>query len=135
MPDVTGLTTAQATDALINAGLTVGMISQQAHATIPAGSVISQAPVADTVVSPGTAIDLTVSLGIGRVIVPNVVGMTEPDAEVELAGIGLLVGNVIDMYDDAVPAGKVISQDPVTGTEVDVGSNVDLTVSLGPQPP
>ncbi len=47
---------------------------------------------------------------------------------------GLTVGNITSAYSDTVPVGHVISQDPVDGTRVILGTAVDLVVSSGPQP-
>jgi beta-lactam-binding protein with PASTA domain len=62
-PDVEGLTQAAATSAITGAGLTLGTITTVSNATVPAGEVIAQSPVAGTLVAPGTAVSLTVSSG------------------------------------------------------------------------
>ena len=46
----------------------------------------------------------------------------------------MALGNVTEAYDDKVPAGVVLSQDPAKGTEVRHGTPVALVVSKGPQP-
>ncbi len=63
VPAVTGLSQTAAATALASAGLVAGGISQAYHATIPAGGVIAQNPVAGAFVAPGTAVALTVSKG------------------------------------------------------------------------
>ncbi|MHC4665845.1 MAG: PASTA domain-containing protein, partial [Planctomycetota bacterium] len=68
--------------------------------------------------------------------VPNVVDTNETDANVAITAASLTVGTVTYEYNDTVADGNVISQDPVGGTTVAVGSSVDLVVSLGqPQVP
>ncbi len=64
-------------------------------------------------------------------LVPDVVGMTEAAADSAITGAGLVVGNVSYQCSDTVAAGLVISQDPTGGTQVNVGSSVDLVVSTG----
>ena len=66
--------------------------------------------------------------------VPDVAGMTRADAEDAVISAGLLAGEVTEAFSDMVPNGCVISQCPKAGTKVDRGSDVDLTVSLGPDP-
>ena len=44
----------------------------------------------------------------------------------------LTVGTITQQYSDTIPAGVVISQNPVGGTMVSTGSTIDLVVSLGP---
>ena len=63
IPDVVGLTQSAAEVAIVAAGLSVGTITTQSSKTVPAGSVISQAPEAGTEVTPGTEVDLVVSEG------------------------------------------------------------------------
>ncbi|MGH8584548.1 MAG: PASTA domain-containing protein, partial [Gammaproteobacteria bacterium] len=63
VPDVVGLTAAQATANITNAGLVVGTLTQANSATVPAGNVISQNPAAGTQVASGSAVDIVVSLG------------------------------------------------------------------------
>jgi hypothetical protein len=65
-------------------------------------------------------------------IVPDVVGLPQADAEADIIAASLVVGNVTMVSSDTVPAGDVISQDPLSGTSVAWGSAVDLVVSLGP---
>jgi len=65
--------------------------------------------------------------------VPNVVGMTQADAQAAIGTAQLVVGTVTEEYSDTVPAGNVISQDPAAGTSVPIGSAVNLVVSLGQQ--
>ena len=46
-------------------------LTQQCHATIPAGSKISQSPAAGEMVQPGTTVNLVLSTGPCPVAVPN----------------------------------------------------------------
>jgi len=64
-------------------------------------------------------------------LVPDVVGMTLPDANSAILAVGLAVGDVTYQC-SAVPAGRVIDQDPNGGTAVPLGSEVDLVLSAGP---
>ena len=68
-----------------------------------------------------------------RITVPNVVGMTQADAQAAIGTAQLVVGTVTEEYSDTVPGGNVISQDPAAGTSVPIGSAVNLVVSLGQQ--
>ena len=72
-----------------------------------------------------------VSLGA---LVPDVVGQPQNDAEAAIEAAGLTVGTITQQHSNSVPAGSVISQDPVGGTQVAPGSAVDLVVSLGAAP-
>ena len=75
----------------------------------------------------------TVSV-LARVRVPNVVNTFEADATAAIAAAQLAVGAVTSRYDNAVAAGRVITQAPAAGVIVNAGSLVDLEISLGPAP-
>ena len=133
-PDVLGLPQADAEAAIVAAGLVVGTVTLFSSDTVAAGNVISQSPLVGYPVTPGTAVDLTVSSGpAGPVIVtvPSVVGSTQADAEAAIVAAGLTVGAVTTASSATVAAGDVISQTPAGGTDVEEGSSVDLVVSTG----
>ncbi|MEM7251784.1 MAG: PASTA domain-containing protein, partial [Pseudomonadota bacterium] len=132
VPDVVGETQADATTAITGVGLVVGTVTGANDPSVPVGSVISQDPTGGTTVDEGSAVDLVISLGPNQVVVPDVVGETQADANTAITGVGLVVGAVTTANDASVPAGSVISQNPTGGTSVDDGSAVDLVISLGP---
>lgn len=65
--------------------------------------------------------------------IPDVEGLTQAAAISALTAENLNY-QVFPTYDDTVPAGKVIAQDPAAGLVVAEGSVITMTVSLGPQP-
>jgi RHS repeat-associated protein len=75
----------------------------------------------------------TVSV-VARVTVPNVVGALEVDATAAIAAAQLALGALTSRHDNAVPAGRVITQTPAAGAIVNAGTAVDLEISLGPAP-
>jgi len=132
VPDVVGQTQANAEAALTGANLTVGAITTENSATVPAGNVISQNPTFGTSVAQGTAVDIVVSLGPVTETVPNVVGQVQANAEATITGANLTVGTITTENSATVPAGSVISQNPAAGASAAEGSAVDLVVSSGP---
>ncbi len=76
---------------------------------------------------------LTVYVAPPAVEVPDVVGMTEKEAQklIENAGLDFVHA---EEFSDKVPKGIVIKTVPVAGTEVEPGSAVTVVVSLGPVP-
>ncbi|MDR4461199.1 MAG: PASTA domain-containing protein [Nitrospirales bacterium] len=129
VPNVVGRTQADAQKALTSAGLTVGTVTMANSATVAAGRVISQNPRAGTTVNPGSAVALVVSLGT---TVPDVMGLTQSNAETALSAAGLTVGIVTTANSETVPSGIVISQTPAAGIKVTPGSAVALVISSGP---
>jgi RHS repeat-associated protein len=75
----------------------------------------------------------TVTVSPATVTVPDVVGLTQSEAEAAITAASLTVGTVTQAASDIVPAGNVVSQDPAAGTSVAQASAVDLVISSGPQ--
>jgi len=132
VPDVVGNDQATAVAAIQAQGLVANVTTAHSD-TVSAGFVISQDPVGGTGVAPGSTVDVAVSLGPAPVSVPDVVGNDQATAVAAIGDLGL-VANVTTAYSETVTAGIVISQDPVGGTGVTLGSTVDVAVSLGPAP-
>jgi beta-lactam-binding protein with PASTA domain len=95
------------------------------------GDVISQDQIAGTEVEVGSSVAVLVSLGTNIVTVPSVIGMTEVEATSALGAVFLVVGDVTSDYSITIPAGKIMTQDPVADTEVVRESAVDIVISLG----
>jgi serine/threonine-protein kinase len=129
VPNVIGLTATQATINLQAAGLVAGTVTNVATASVPAGMVLVQSPVAGTAAAKGTAVDLQVSQG--SVAVPDVVGATQSDAESAVESAGF-VASVTQKSSSSVPSGRVIEQNPTAGVQARPGSTVTIVVSTGP---
>jgi eukaryotic-like serine/threonine-protein kinase len=112
--------------------LRVDRVDESYHDTAPAGTVIGMAPSAGTQVRQDSGVILNVSLGVEQVEVPDLSGMTREQAEAALAEARLGIDVSEDWSDDVPERGRVISQDVDAGAEVDVGSTVEVLVSLGP---
>ncbi|RYY52553.1 MAG: PASTA domain-containing protein [Chitinophagaceae bacterium] len=63
VPNVAGLSLAEATTAITVAGLTVGDVTQAHSTTVPSGKVISQTPNAGAPAAAGSPVNLVISLG------------------------------------------------------------------------
>jgi len=72
---------------------------------------------------------------VEMVTTPDVVGMSQANAEAAIGTANLIVGTVSTAISDTVPSGDVISQIPTAGTLVESGSLIDLLVSIGPALP
>ena len=71
--------------------------------------------------------------GPEQVKVPEVAGLTRSVAEKRLTDAGLEVGKVTSFPSDSVAAGRVIAPGIAAGTPVEPGTDVNLTISSGPQ--
>ncbi|MBU0687484.1 MAG: PASTA domain-containing protein [Candidatus Margulisbacteria bacterium] len=63
--------------------------------------------------------------------VPNLVGLTESQAQKVAGALGLKVSVVQKTFEKNVPADQIISQRPETGRSVKKGRNISLVVSIG----
>lgn len=137
VPNVIGQTLSQANNTLTNVELLVGDISHAFSNTRPAGQVSGQSPVPGQIVPVGSEVDITISLGpepSNTTIVPSVIGKTLSQATSALAAADLFLGQVSYDYTNTQPAGKIFFQNPASGTSVPLDTEVDVTVSLGPEP-
>jgi beta-lactam-binding protein with PASTA domain len=132
VPNLVGLPLSGAVSAVGAHGLNFGDVELVNSTSVPDGAVISQAPVAGTVVPPGSVVNFVISQGPPPVPVPNVVGQTLADAETALAAASFARGTVTSANDPSVPPGVVIAQAPGANIPAVPGSSVNLTISLGP---
>jgi eukaryotic-like serine/threonine-protein kinase len=130
--DLVGKPLADATAELQQAGLVVGATSEAYDENVKDGSVIKVADgTAVEGVEKGKPVDLVVSKGPEPRTVPAIAAGTTYDAAAkQLTDIGLVPSKAED-FDDAVPAGNVISINPPAGTQVDRGTTVEIKVSKG----
>lgn len=133
VPDVAGMTQAEAEAAVQAAGLSVGSVEGTETADTPVGTVVAQDPQGGTEARKGSRVNLLVAGGVAQVQVPDVKGknQAEATAELEAAGFQAKVTRRPDVF---VEKGLVIEQDPVGGAPVDPGSVVMIAISEGPQP-
>ena len=65
--------------------------------------------------------------------VPNVIGMSQSDAQETLLAEGLLAGDAETLSHPTASSGSVVWQDPPSGIVIAEGSSIQLSVSQGPQ--
>ena len=133
IPNVQGLTAAEATAALAGANLVIGSTTSVFDDRVPANAVSGTSPEIGTEVKPGTSVDIAVSKGPKPVSIPAVVGKKAQVAASALADLGLIVVTK-EKFSEQVADGLVIAIRPGEGTVVDSGTEVDLVTSKGPPP-
>jgi len=132
VPDVVNSLRASAEAAIVAANLVVGAVTLSVSETVSAGRVISQSPAGWVQVVGGSAVNLVVSSGSAFSFVPDVVDLAQAVAEADIIEANLVVGTVSTTSSRVVPAGTVLSQDPLPETQLSAGSAVNLVVSSGP---
>ena len=131
IPDLTGSEQAQALEDLQNLGFKVG-IENSADASVPAGSVIRTQPPSNTVINPDSLVTIIVSVGPEAFPIPYVLDIETERAIYVVEESGFTLGQLLEVNDENIPRGFVISQNPVAGTKMSPGTSVDLVVSKGP---
>ena len=128
VPDVTGLSRDSAEDLLTKAGLEVAVEEQESEE--PEDDVVSQNPSPGTEVDRGTTVTITISTGIEKVSVPNVVGLSRRDAIDQLRSVGLTASpREVDVTDETQD-GQTIDQRPAAGIEIEKGKSVVIMVGV-----
>ena len=137
VPDVTGMTEEEATEAIEDAGLEVGEVTREKSDEVGIGLVVSQDPAPNTKQGEGSAVDLVVSDGpehgtpdtSAMVEVPNLAHMTPAQAEAALGKLGLKAKRGEDVPAEellgaTVRVGHVGAQSPAPGAGVAPGVTV-----------
>jgi serine/threonine-protein kinase len=138
VPDVTGMTQADALAALTAEGLALGPVTTETSTEMAAGLVIRQDPPADTKVAAGSAVSLVVSSGaptptatpspsVGMIEIPSVYTMDAATATGVLEDRGFVVE--IKEKTSSQPPGTVIKMSPEAGSLAPEGSVVTLTIA------
>ena len=96
--------------------------------------IINTDPKSGDELTEGQKVTLYISKGQEEKLVTmvTVTGMSQSEAEKTIQGLGLTVGNVVDVDSDEAK-GTVIFQSVKNGAEVKPGTKVNLQVSKGPQ--
>ena len=134
VPRLVGLSENDALAALREAGLVLGSTTEEEDPDSDPRTVLDQSPAPGDEVAPGTAVDITVSVGIEQVRVPRVVNFSESNALDTIRNAGLEPSIDARQHSIAVGEGFVISQSPAPGELVDPGTTVEIIISLGPEP-
>jgi serine/threonine-protein kinase len=128
MPDLRGLTEQEATLALTDAKLELGVITQSDSATVALNLVISSEPAANKSIPAGTIVNLVISTGM--VNVPNVVNLDQADAIAQLSApqVGYTVQSIVDSCGTGTPGTTVIAQSIMPGSQPQL-QTIILTLS------
>ncbi|MFJ1707817.1 Stk1 family PASTA domain-containing Ser/Thr kinase [Kitasatospora sp. NPDC088346] len=126
LPDVTGKSLADATNALQKAGFVVANPVYKTDDSVQQDSVISQNPAAGKAAA-GATVTLTVSQGQGKIPVPSVINQQQDAASQQLTDAGFKVAVKNQTVTDAAKVGVVVDQTP-KNTSAKKDSTVTITV-------
>ena len=115
IPNFKGLTIAQATGKAASLGLNLNVENHFYSVDTPAGHVAAQTPAPGTIVRREWHVQLTESLGPQKVAVPNLIGLDQRAASIQLRRASLDLGTTAQLPWAYAPQGSVIAQNPAPG--------------------
>lgn len=132
VPDVTGLSQAEATAALEKIGLSVKKVNTLSE-SVAKGSVISQSPASGTIAERDDSVTITISDGKEeeKVLVPELRGMSESAAKANLEASGFVCTKVTQVENGEYDVGAVCYQSYSAGSYQKPGTDIELQISLG----
>lgn len=134
VPDLKGMSEAQARQELEKAGLNAGSNIEENSPDKDKGTVLKSKPKKGSTVKAGSTVDLVLSSG--KVEVPDVIGMTKNDACEALEGKKTqLTCEVKEVETKDHPEGEVFEQSLQGGSTADQHSTVTIRVAKAPPPP
>lgn len=131
VPNVEGLSLREAIEILKEHGLNYTLAEEVFHASIPSNYVVYQSPIPNNKVKRGREIQLTLSGGPEYVSVPEVLGLDERQARLNIEQVGLEV-SFANEHSESIEAGKVTRQTPLGGNLLK-GETVTVYISSGPR--
>ncbi len=131
VPKLAGMNQAAAGDALRSAKL-IPAYTEEYSDTATQHTVIRTDPAEGKSVAPGTTVDVVLSKG--RPIVPDIqAGTGKQDAETAIKAAQLTPAQGEPEYSD-VAKDKVVRVDPSPGSQLNIGGQVTVVLSKGPEP-
>ena len=129
IPNLYGYNIANAEAALADLGLELGSVEEARTSEVAEGVIFEQSQTSGASAQPGDEIDVTVSSGPEQITLPGLVGEQVIDAQRELTDLGFFYTTQGVTSDE--PAGTVLSTDPPSGAELDPGTQIAISYSLG----
>jgi len=131
LPDIIGYEKEDAEELLNMVDLGLEVTSEEYHPDKQSGTVLSQYPKAGTMVKSGRIIKVVTSIGQKFVQVPQLAGFSVRQAKLNIEAANLVLGDVAWTFSDSLPERVVVFSYPATGTEIPLGSPVNLMVNRG----
>ncbi|MBO4289943.1 MAG: Stk1 family PASTA domain-containing Ser/Thr kinase [Lachnospiraceae bacterium] len=137
VPDLRGDTQAEAKAKLERLGLKMGEITYEYCDEQFTDKIISQSVDAGEKLKLESKVDIIIGLGPEPILtasVPDLTGKTMSAANKVLRDAGFNLGDITEEFSETIPLGRVISQSPAAGTELELESPVDIVLSKGQDP-
>ena len=116
VPSFKGMTVAEATNKAASLGLNLSVDSHYYSIDIPAGHIVGQIPAPGTIVRRAWHVRLIESLGPQKIAVPDLEGLDQRVASIQIRRADLQIGTIAQVPWDYAPDGTVIAQNPAPGS-------------------
>lgn len=131
VPTVTNMPVDEARLVLQNKGFLMMEFEKKKDPNVPVGFVISQDPLPGFKLDKGALVKVVTSGGGAEVIIPNLEGIPQGQARLQLESIDLVVGSITRDMHESIPRDAVISTDPPGGARAPTGTVVNIKISSG----
>ena len=131
VPSLAGLTVKEATSELEDLGLDLKVEREEFSEDIPENRVIKSSPAGGGRISPDGTVEVTISKGKERYIVPTLQGLKIEIAEGLISDNNLVVGEIIEEFSSEFPKGFIMRSSPAAGERIKRDSQVTLYLSKG----
>ena len=131
VPSLAGLTVKEATSDLADLGLDLKVQREEFSEDIPENRVINSSPAGGGRISPDGTVEVTISKGKERYIVPTLQGLKIEIAEGLIKDNNLVVGEIIEEFSGEFPKGFIMRSSPAAGERIKRDSQVTLYLSKG----
>jgi beta-lactam-binding protein with PASTA domain len=131
LPDLTGRSVEEARALLAPKKIGIATLESRFDARLEKGRILSQDPAKGSRIKPRRTVNVVVSLGNEQIEVPKVEGRSLEMASQVLKTTGLRRGRVSQIHTSQAAAGRILAQDPPSGSVVNRASAVDFLVSRG----
>ena len=131
VPSLAGLTVKEATSELADLGLDLKVEREEFSEDIPENRVINSSPAGGGRISPDGTVEVTISKGKERYIVPTLQGLKLEIAEGLISDNNLVVGEIIEEFSSEFPKGFIMRSSPAAGERIKRDSQVTLYLSKG----
>lgn len=134
VPDVSGLSLEDARALLNERSLVAEVANSVYDKAVPVDGIISQDPGPGTKRKVNSEVKLVVSLGPDLGLIPELSGKDLREAGIIAEAAGFVIGENKTEYSMTVEKGRIIKQDPVSGSQRDKGEAIIVFVSDGLPP-
>ena len=131
VPSTVGATQLEAKSVLDPLGLTFVVQEKRFSEDIPEGYVIESSPAAGKRVEQGGNINLILSKGPERFLIPQLTGLTPQAAKNLISKFPIKVEPIVEEFNSEIPKGYVLGSNPAAGENVKRNSKFIIIVSKG----